>query len=152
MGRSPKFFHHYNCHKIWSRKICNMHMYDSYMSHNLKIFKKSAWLITHDLYKIIAKTLHNMLDTAIRFYLLQKILFSFLLVPIMVFIRFLSKIFKKSLRLRTYVGGSDFLCINFIFLVLSNKIGEKMIWVLLLIHRFISDRHHSSLCIPIQWS
>ena len=70
----------------------------------------------------------------------ERNLFSFLLVPIMVFIRFLIKIFKKSLRLRTYVGGSDFLCIIFIFLVLSNTIGEKMIWVLLLIHRFISDR------------
>ena len=64
------------------------------------------------------------------------------LAPLEIYLRFFNKIFKNSARLRTYVGGSEFLCIYFIFSVLSNKTGQKLIWVPLLIRRFIEYRCH----------
>ena len=140
MSGSSKFFHHRNFHQIWSRTICNMLTYDSWVSHNLKIFKNDAWLITHDRDEILKKSLHYNFATVMRFYFMQKHLPRRLSSATGNVFTIFYKIFKNSARLRTYVGGSEFLCIYFIFSLLSNKTGQKLIWVSLLIRRFIEYR------------
>ena len=148
MGGSQKFFQHCNLHKIWSRTICNMHMYDSYMSHNLKIFKKDAWLITHDRDKNFEKTHHHKIVWVIKFHFIEKNwprqVSSATWRALTIFVQNFPKITAPThLRGRVWFFVYKlYFSSTFKYLFWTNffSFGQKFIWVLLLIRRFIEYR------------
>ena len=117
----------------------------------LKKLEIDTWRITNDWKIFFEKLIHFMIDIYFRICLPRKKFYSVIWkYDFNSLYDFSYQNFKSWLRLRTWVGGSEFLYVPIIWPVLSYEPVTNIIWRLLLIFRFIVDRYQYK-CITLNF-